>query len=78
LFSTLQIYYSDGYDALEAVTKPIGNDNSGGGQFQIGMLKKPTETTSVDYDGYQEKGIYEGQIYGGIFIEDSSNGCTST
>ncbi|TVY93514.1 hypothetical protein LAWI1_G001689 [Lachnellula willkommii] len=76
--NTLQIYYSEGYDALEAVTKPISNDNSGGGQFQIGMLKKPTETVSVVYDGYQEQGIYEGQIYGGIFIEDSSSGCTST
>jgi hypothetical protein len=38
------------------------------------MLKKPTETVTVVYDGYQESGIYEGQIYGGIFIEDSSGG----
>jgi hypothetical protein len=75
--STLQIYYSEGYDSLEAVTKPIPNDNSGGGQFQIGILKKPTETTSVVFDGYQESGIYEGQVYGGIFIEDGSGGCIS-
>jgi hypothetical protein len=78
VFSTLQIYYSEGYDPLEAVTKPISNDNSGGGQFQIGLLKKPTETTSVVFDGYQESGIYEGQVYGGIFIEDGSGGCIST
>lgn len=75
--STLQIFYSTGFDALRAVTKPLPNDNSGGGQFQIGILKKPTETVCVVYDGYQESHIYEGQIYGGIFIEDSSNGCVS-
>jgi hypothetical protein len=75
--STLQIYSSSGCDPLEAVTKPISNDNSGGGQFQIGILKKPTNTVSVVYDGYQESHIHEGQIYGGIFIEDSSGGCIS-
>jgi hypothetical protein len=75
--STLQIFYSTGYEPLKAVTKLLPNDNSGGGQFQIGILKKPTETVSVVYDGYQESHIYEGQIYGGIFIEDSSNGCLS-
>lgn len=60
------------------MTNAIANDNSGGGQFQIGIAKKPTETTSVVYDGYQEKGFREGQIYGGIFIEDSAGGCLST
>lgn len=75
--STLQIYYSVGDAALEAVTRALPNDNSGGGQFQIGILKKPTNTTSVVYDGYQESGIHEGQIYGGVFVEDSSNGCLS-
>jgi hypothetical protein len=53
------------------------NDNSGGGQFQIGLLKKPTNTTSVVWDGYQEAGIDEGQIYGGLFVEDSAGGCIS-
>lgn len=60
------------------MTGLLPNDNSGGGQFQIGMAKKPTETTSVVFDGYQEKNLDEGQIYGGIFIEDSRNGCIST
>ena len=76
-YSTLQIYYSVGTDTLKAVTKLISNDNSGGGQFQIGLAKKPTETTSVVFDGYQEPNLDEGQIYGGIFIEDSSKGCLS-
>lgn len=66
--STLQIFYSTGSDALKAVTRPLPNDNSDGGQFQIGILKKPTETISVVYDGYQESHIYEGQTYGSIFI----------
>lgn len=75
--STMQVYYSRGNDRLNAVTEALPNDNSGGGQYQIGMAKKPTETVSVVYDGYQESGIHEGQIYGGIFVEDSRGGCVS-
>lgn len=77
LSSTLQIHYSLGDKPLRPVTKLITNDNSGGGQFQIGMAKKPTETTSVVFDGYQEPNLNEGQIYGGIFVEDSARGCIS-
>ncbi|KAH8657137.1 hypothetical protein BGZ60DRAFT_434784 [Tricladium varicosporioides] len=73
--NTLQVFYSESYDPLEAVTEPITNDNSGGGQFHVGMLKKPTNTTSVVWDGYQESPIHEGQIYGGIFVEDSARNC---
>lgn len=76
-YSTIQVYYSQGSRLLEAVTGRLPNNNTGGGQFQVGMLKKPTETTSVVYDGFQEKGIYEGQIYGGVFIEDSAGQCVS-
>jgi hypothetical protein len=76
--STLQIWYSVGSGPLQAVTEPLANDNSGGGQFQIGIAKKPTETITVVYDGYQESNLHEGQIYGGIFIEDSIGGCIST
>lgn len=75
--STLQVYYSKGDDPLKAVTNKVSNDNAGGGQFQIGMLKKPTGTSDVVNSGYQESGLNEGQIHGGIFIEDSSNGCIS-
>ncbi|KAJ3506191.1 hypothetical protein NLJ89_g7006 [Agrocybe chaxingu] len=73
----LQVYYSKGYDTLKAVTQLVVNDNSGGGQFHVGILKKPTETKTVVYDGYQESGIFEGQIHGGIFIEDSAGECIS-
>lgn len=50
----MQVFYSEGNDPLEAVTEKVSNDNSGGGQLQIGMAKKPTETETVVWDGYQE------------------------
>ncbi|KAI0482389.1 hypothetical protein GGR56DRAFT_184492 [Xylariaceae sp. FL0804] len=75
--NTIQIYYSEDDDALTNVTAPLSNDNSGGGQYQIGILKKPTDSTDVVNNGYQESGIDEGQIYGGLFLEDSANGCVS-
>ena len=71
------MYYSKGNDPLASVTKAVSNDNSGGGQFQIGILKKPTGTSDVVNAGYQEKGINEGQIYGSLFIEDSASACIS-
>jgi len=71
------VYYSKGDDPLKSVTSALSNDNSGGGQYQIGILKKPTGTSDVVNSGYQESNLNEGQIYGGIFIEDSSNGCVS-
>ncbi|PVI07429.1 glycoside hydrolase family 131 protein [Periconia macrospinosa] len=75
---TLQVFYSKGNEKLKAGTEKLKNDNSGGGQLQLGIAKKPTETNTVVFDGYQEsiRGS-EGQIYGGVFVEDSSNGCLS-
>ena len=64
---------------MKVVTHALPNENGGGGQLQIGIAKKPTETQTVVFDGYQEfiplRG--EGQIYGGIFVEKSDGGCTS-
>lgn len=76
-YSTLQVYYSLGSAPLTAVTEALANDNSGYGQYQIGILKKPTGTTDVVNSGYQESPVSEGQIYGGIFLEDSADGCVS-
>lgn len=73
----MQIYYSTGTEALVAATKAIDADLSGMGQFQIGILKKPTGTSDVVNAGYQEAPFEEGLIYGGIFVEDSANGCIS-
>ncbi|KAJ4231101.1 hypothetical protein FSOLCH5_004687 [Fusarium solani] len=75
--NTIQAWYSEGRKPLRAVTKPISNDNSGRGQYQIGILKKPTGTDDVVNSGFQESDLDEGLIYGGIFIEDSKDGCVS-
>ncbi|PSR86977.1 hypothetical protein BD289DRAFT_433121 [Coniella lustricola] len=75
--NTIQIYYSTGTDPLQAVTDVIPTDLSGDGQFQIGMIKKPTGTSDVVNAGYQEAPFEEGQIYGGLFVEDSAGGCIS-
>lgn len=75
--NTVQIYYSKDDEPLKSVTSAVSADLSGQGQFQIGILKKPTGTSDVVNSGYQESGLNEGQIYGGLFIEDSSNGCIS-
>ncbi|KAK3694336.1 hypothetical protein B0T22DRAFT_369493 [Podospora appendiculata] len=75
--NTLQVYYSKGDDPLKSVTQAVSNNNAGGGQYQIGLLKKPTGTSDVVNAGYQESKINEGQIYGSLFIEDSAGGCVS-
>ncbi|KAI0425430.1 hypothetical protein F5Y09DRAFT_101239 [Xylaria sp. FL1042] len=75
--NTLQVYYSKDDEPLKSVTSALSNDNSGGGQYQIGILKKPTGTSDVVNSGYQESNLNEGQIYGGLFLEDSANGCIS-
>ncbi|RYO93943.1 hypothetical protein DL763_004217 [Monosporascus cannonballus] len=75
--NTLQVYYSIGDAPLEAVTPALSNNNAGQGQYQMGILKKPTGTDDVVNSGFQETGLDEGQIYGGIFLEDSTDGCVS-
>ncbi|KAK3393503.1 hypothetical protein B0H63DRAFT_18837 [Podospora didyma] len=75
--NTLQVYYSKGDEPLKSVTSAVSNDNSGGGQYQIGILKKPTGTSDVVNAGYQESRLNEGLIYGGLFIEDSTGACVS-
>lgn len=76
--STIAASYSTGNDALELALEPIPNDNSGEGQYQFGLLKKPTGTDDVVNSGYQSSDLDEGLIYGGVFLEDSTGGCIST
>lgn len=71
------MWYSEGDAELAKATEPLNNNNAGEGQYQIGMLKKPTGTSDVVNSGYQESGLDEGLIYGGIFIEDSASDCVS-
>ncbi|KAK4240816.1 hypothetical protein C8A03DRAFT_41726 [Achaetomium macrosporum] len=75
--NTLQVYYSKGVEPLKSVASAVSNNNSGEGQYQIGMLKKPTGTSDVVNSGYQESNLNEGLIYGSLFVEDSANGCIS-
>lgn len=53
------------------------NDNSGQGQFHTGILKLPLGDAGIDvvHEGFQESGIHESLIYGGIFIEENVGGC---
>ena len=71
------IYYSKGDAPLAVALKAASANLAGAGQYQMGILKKPTGTNDVVNSGYQTAGINEGQIYGGIFVEDSANGCVS-
>ncbi|KAH3913281.1 hypothetical protein HBI56_085510 [Parastagonospora nodorum] len=73
----VSIYYSIGNSELSEVVTNKTVNIAGGGQFQLGMLKKPTGTSDVANAGYQSPNLNEGQIYGGIFLEDSANGCVS-
>ncbi|KAF2126968.1 glycoside hydrolase family 131 protein [Dothidotthia symphoricarpi CBS 119687] len=71
------IYYSADARVLQKVAGPLAVDLSGQGQFQLGILKKPMGTDDVVNSGYQSPNLNEGQIYGGVFLEDSANGCIS-
>ncbi|KAF1927535.1 glycoside hydrolase family 131 protein [Didymella exigua CBS 183.55] len=71
------VYYSAGTAALARVAGPTSINLAGGGQFQMGVLKKPTGTSDVVNAGFQSPNLNEGLIYGGLFVEDSANGCIS-
>ncbi|PZC88424.1 hypothetical protein A1F95_10928 [Pyrenophora tritici-repentis] len=73
--NTLQVFQSSGNDALVKATEPLANDLSGNGEFHFGVNKNPTDAgADVLRSGFQESGILEGVVYGGIFIEDSASG----
>ncbi|KAF2851595.1 glycoside hydrolase family 131 protein [Plenodomus tracheiphilus IPT5] len=71
------IFYSVGNAPLQSVVAPQAINLAGLGQFQMGMLKKPTGTDDVVNSGFQSPNLNEGQIYGGLFLEDSVDGCVS-
>lgn len=71
------IFYSKDLTQLKQVAGPLTVDLSGGGQYQMGILKKPTGTADVANSGFQSANLNEGQIYGGLFLEDSKDGCIS-
>ena len=72
------MFFSRGEDDLVSVTGVLQNDISGQGQFHFGVLKKPVGGVGdITKNGFQEAGINEGVIFGGIFQEDSADGCIS-
>ncbi|KAI9662500.1 MAG: hypothetical protein M1821_008667 [Bathelium mastoideum] len=77
--NTVQIYYSSNNASLTSQGPAVSNDLSGNGSFHVGLLKKPTGLglTDITTQGFQESGINEGMIFGGVFEEDSSSGCVS-
>ncbi|PQE16337.1 hypothetical protein CJF32_00006233 [Rutstroemia sp. NJR-2017a WRK4] len=78
--NTTQILHSTALLPLKNVTTPLSNNISGRGQYHFGMLKKPTDTPSggdITKSGFQEAGIDERVVYGGIFMEKSEGGCVS-
>ncbi|KAF2840016.1 glycoside hydrolase family 131 protein [Patellaria atrata CBS 101060] len=77
--NTLQIFYSVGEAPLVPVTSVTLNKNTvSNGHFQLGIAKKPTETKTGIFDGYQEHLTRkEAQTFGGIFVEDNTRDCIS-
>lgn len=75
----VEVFYSKGSEPLARKTKLLANDLSNLGQYHLGVLKKPTGPPGIDItkQGFQEAGIHEGLIYGGMFEENSAGGCIS-
>jgi hypothetical protein len=64
-----------GTDVLVKQTDALPNDLSGNGALHFGLNKNPTDPgADVLRTGFQEEGITEGIVYGGIFVEDSADG----
>ena len=45
------------------------NDATGKGVVHFGILKLPTGSTDPVNNGFQQKNLNEGVIYGGLFVE---------
>jgi hypothetical protein len=70
--NTLQVFQSSGNSPLVQATEPLPNDLSGNGAFHFGVNKNPTEPgADILRSGFQEAGILEGVVYGGIVIENA-------
>lgn len=73
--NTVQVFQSKGSEKLVKVTEKLDNELAGNGQFHFGVNKNPTDPgADVLREGFQESGILEGVVYGGIFVEDSEGG----
>ena len=69
------MYCSQGSAELVSVSAVVSNSISGQGEYYFGILTKLADPGSdVMTSGYQDEGINEVVIFGGIFKEDSSSG----
>jgi hypothetical protein len=46
--STMSIYYSTDYEPLQLIAGPVTNNNTGGGQFHMGVFKLPTPPSGAN------------------------------
>ncbi|KAK1972337.1 hypothetical protein LY78DRAFT_665411 [Colletotrichum sublineola] len=69
--NTMQVFHSTGQEPLEQVTEPVANDLAGLGEYHFALQKNPVG------DAPQPTGIQEALIFGGIFMEDSTDGTVS-
>ncbi|KAK1574594.1 uncharacterized protein LY79DRAFT_523520 [Colletotrichum navitas] len=71
--NTVQVFHSTGQEPLKQVTEPVANDPdlAGFGEYHFALQKNPVG------DAPQPAGIKEAVIYGGIFMEDSTDGTVS-
>jgi len=77
--ATLAAYYSQYNDPLQMVVPVTANPLKKPGEFHVGILKLPVGAAqSVVFHGFQDAGIQESIIYGGIFVEDSTDGTVTT
>jgi len=69
----ISVFHSTNNAPLAQVVQSTSNDATGKGQFHVGVLKLPMPpSTDVVHMGFQESGINEGIIYGGVFVESGS------
>ncbi|KAF6826572.1 hypothetical protein CPLU01_09604 [Colletotrichum plurivorum] len=66
--NTVQVFHSTGDEPLKQVTEPVQNDLAGLGEYHFSLQKNPVGTAA------QPTGINEAVIFGGIFMEDSTDG----
>ncbi|KAH7084133.1 hypothetical protein FB567DRAFT_593610 [Paraphoma chrysanthemicola] len=76
--NTIQVFTSTGNAPLVQASEPLANDLAGNGAFHFGVNKNPTDP-GADFlrQGFQSSGILEGVVYGGIFVEDTTNATVS-
>ncbi|TID06590.1 hypothetical protein CH35J_000080 [Colletotrichum higginsianum] len=66
--NTVQVFHSTGQAPLQQVTEPVANDLAGLGEYHFSLQKNAVGNAP------QPAGIQEALFFGGIFMEDSTDG----